>query len=139
MREGTLEMRERGVQMRHFRAIAQDLAALNSHSRSVLLFCRLLKQKTASPPPQFNHDTKELIKNSDVAIPFSSFFSGHAPCCDPNIRKECMKTRVPDIDVVEYCTFAILVDPPTSFLIYFSASPSTTSQPANSLGASATN
>ncbi len=28
MREGTLEMRERGVQMRHFRAIAQDLAAL---------------------------------------------------------------------------------------------------------------
>ena len=30
MREGTLEMRERGVQMRHFRAIAQDLAALKS-------------------------------------------------------------------------------------------------------------
>ena len=29
MREGTLEMRERGVQMRHFRAIAQDLAALS--------------------------------------------------------------------------------------------------------------
>ncbi len=29
MREGTLEMRERGVQMRHFRAIAQDLEALN--------------------------------------------------------------------------------------------------------------
>ncbi len=28
MREGTLEMRERGVQMRHFCAIAQDLAAL---------------------------------------------------------------------------------------------------------------
>ena len=28
MREGTYEMRERGCQMRHFRAIAQDLAAL---------------------------------------------------------------------------------------------------------------
>ena len=28
MREGTFKMRERGCQMRHFRAIAQDLAAL---------------------------------------------------------------------------------------------------------------
>ncbi len=28
MRESTFEMRERGCQMRHFRAIAQDLAAL---------------------------------------------------------------------------------------------------------------
>ena len=28
MREDILKMRERGVQMRHFRAIAQDLAAL---------------------------------------------------------------------------------------------------------------
>ncbi len=29
MRESTLKVRERGVQMRHFRAIAQDLAALS--------------------------------------------------------------------------------------------------------------
>ncbi len=28
MRKGTFKMRERGCQMRHFRAIAQDLAAL---------------------------------------------------------------------------------------------------------------
>ncbi len=28
MRNGTFKMRERGCQMRHFRAIAQDLAAL---------------------------------------------------------------------------------------------------------------
>ncbi len=30
MRKGTFKMRERGCQMRHFRAIAQDLAALTS-------------------------------------------------------------------------------------------------------------
>ena len=38
MREGTLEMRERGVQMRHFRAIAQDLAALAATTLSISQF-----------------------------------------------------------------------------------------------------
>ena len=33
MREGTCKMRERGCQMRHFRAIAQDLAALKLATR----------------------------------------------------------------------------------------------------------
>ena len=38
MRESTLKVRERGVQMRHFRAIAQDLAALNFQPVALNLF-----------------------------------------------------------------------------------------------------
>ncbi len=68
MREGTFQMRERECQMRHFRAIAQDLAALGP-TRAQSKKARPGPGRKFQPVPGPNLKEEDILKCDVQIIP----------------------------------------------------------------------